>query len=98
MKSRGLYDVTFCPQDCVPHFLSMTFNEEDVPCSPFEINVSKAPSVPAVEEKKQSLIGIVDQVNAINFKAPPMANLISNITGTKSQLKKYFLIEFFRTK
>lgn len=82
MKSRGLYDVTFCPQECVPHFLSMTFNEEEVPCSPFEINVSKAPSVPAVEEKKQSLIGIVDQVNAINFKAPPMANLTSNITGT----------------
>ena len=29
--SRGLYDVTFVPHDPVPHFVNISFNEEDVP-------------------------------------------------------------------
>lgn len=30
-RSRGLYDVTFIPQESVPHFVNITFNDEDVP-------------------------------------------------------------------
>lgn len=30
-RSRGLYDVTFVPQEMVPHFVNITFNDEDVP-------------------------------------------------------------------
>lgn len=30
-RSRGLYDVTFIPQEAVPHFVNITFNDEDVP-------------------------------------------------------------------
>ena len=30
-RSRGLYDVTFVPQETVPHFVNITFNDEDVP-------------------------------------------------------------------
>jgi len=29
--SRGLYDVTFVPHEPVPHFVNISFNEEDVP-------------------------------------------------------------------
>ena len=29
--SRGLYDVTFVPHELVPHFVNISFNEEDVP-------------------------------------------------------------------
>ena len=29
--SRGLYDVTFVPHEAVPHFVNISFNEEDVP-------------------------------------------------------------------
>lgn len=29
--SRGLYDVTFVPHQLAPHFVNITFNEEDVP-------------------------------------------------------------------
>ncbi|GIY41276.1 filamin-A [Caerostris darwini] len=39
MKSRGLYDVTFVPQDKISHYVNITFNEEDVPGSPFKIEV-----------------------------------------------------------
>lgn len=31
MKSRGLYNVTFVPQEKVSHYINITFNEEDVP-------------------------------------------------------------------
>ena len=29
-RSRGLYDVTFVAQEAIPHFVNVTFNEEDV--------------------------------------------------------------------
>lgn len=29
--SRGLYDVTFVPHQLAPHFVNITFNDEDVP-------------------------------------------------------------------
>lgn len=31
MQSRGLYDVTFIPQDKVSHYVNIKFNEENVP-------------------------------------------------------------------
>ena len=38
-RSRGLYDVTFTPLEAIPHFVNITFNEEDVPGSPFKCDV-----------------------------------------------------------
>ncbi|XP_047736004.1 filamin-A [Hyalella azteca] len=38
-KSRGLYDVTFTPHEAIPHFVNITFNEEDVIGSPFKCDV-----------------------------------------------------------
>ena len=38
-KSRGLYDVTFTPHEAIPHFVNITFNEEDVVGSPFKCDV-----------------------------------------------------------
>lgn len=39
MRNRGLYDVTFVPQERVPHYLNIQFNDEDVIGSPFKIEV-----------------------------------------------------------
>ena len=39
MRSRGLYDVTFVPQQQTSHYVNVTFNEEDVPGSPFKVDV-----------------------------------------------------------
>lgn len=39
MRSRGMYDVTFIPNEKVSHYVNITFNEEDVPGSPFKIEV-----------------------------------------------------------
>ena len=38
-RSRGLYDVTFVPQEAVAHFVNITFNDEDVPGSPFRCDI-----------------------------------------------------------
>jgi hypothetical protein len=38
-RSRGLYDVTFVPQEILPHFINITFNEEHINNSPFEVDV-----------------------------------------------------------
>ncbi|KAG8237582.1 hypothetical protein J437_LFUL003306, partial [Ladona fulva] len=38
-SSRGLYDVTFVPHHPVPHFVAVSFNEEDVPGSPFKCEI-----------------------------------------------------------
>jgi filamin len=39
MRSRGLYDVTFVPHQQTAHYVNVTFNEEDVPGSPFKVDV-----------------------------------------------------------
>lgn len=31
IRARGVYNVTFLPTQAVPHFVSITFNDEDVP-------------------------------------------------------------------
>ena len=40
-KSRGLYDVTYTPHEAIPHFVNITFNEEDVVGSPFKCDVKE---------------------------------------------------------
>ncbi|GFQ94830.1 filamin-A [Trichonephila clavata] len=61
MKSRGLYDVTFVPQDKISHYVNITFNEEYVPGSPFKIEVHPTTSgkglVANGEGLKQGLVG-----------------------------------------
>lgn len=39
--ARGLYDVTFVPVSREPHRVSVTFNEQPVPGSPFVCRVSE---------------------------------------------------------
>lgn len=39
MRTRGLYDVTFIPQEKISHYINITFNEEDVPGSPFKLEI-----------------------------------------------------------
>lgn len=39
--ARGLYDVTFVPQSCEPHFVNITFNDLPVDGSPFRCEVQQ---------------------------------------------------------
>eukprot|EP00092_Neocalanus_flemingeri_P041721 GFUD01045442.1.p1 GENE.GFUD01045442.1~~GFUD01045442.1.p1 ORF type:complete len:1832 (+),score=552.65 GFUD01045442.1:1088-6583(+) len=39
-RSRGLYEVTFVPQEPIPHFVNITFNEEGIPHNPFQCMIS----------------------------------------------------------
>lgn len=105
MRSRGLYDVTFCPQECVTHFLSMTFNEEDVPNSPFEIMVSKPPNSLQLDESSKNVpIGIANQLSLVYFKTQStLTNLSAIITGISfirfcSSIFILIMIFHFRSK
>lgn len=42
--SRGLYDVTFVPHSLLPHFVNISFNEQDVPGSPYKCEILEIPS------------------------------------------------------
>ena len=74
MRSRGLYDVTFVPQEKVTHFLNIQFNEEDVPGSPFSIEVKEAnttlPRRPAPNKESKHATGIVSSPNVSSFEWP----------------------------
>jgi len=39
-RSRGLYEVTFVPQEPIPHFVNITFNDEGIPHNPFQCLIS----------------------------------------------------------
>lgn len=39
--ARGLYDVTFVPQTCEPHFVNITFNDVPVEGNPFKIDIQQ---------------------------------------------------------
>jgi filamin len=47
-RSRGLYDVTFVPQEISPHFVNITFNDQDIKESPFECKI--------VEDRKEAAV------------------------------------------
>ena len=38
-RSRGLYDVTFVPQEISPHFVNITFNDQEIKNSPFQCKI-----------------------------------------------------------
>jgi filamin len=41
-RSRGLYEVTFVPQEAIPHFVNITFNDEGIPNNPFQCQIVAA--------------------------------------------------------
>lgn len=82
MRSRGLYDVTFVPQEKVPHFLNIQFNEEDVVGSPFRIEVKGSDGTTAdndtlVKKRQETATrelkmatGVVGSANVSSFEWP----------------------------
>ncbi|CAG2105929.1 unnamed protein product [Medioppia subpectinata] len=77
MKSRGLYNVTFVPQEIVSHYINITFNEEDVPGSPYKIEVlddtndtmlSNTNNKPSEEKSDKRMSGgLVGVLNTLEF-------------------------------
>ncbi|XP_022694817.1 filamin-C-like isoform X2 [Varroa jacobsoni] len=41
IRARGVYNMTFLPTQPVPHFVNITFNDEDVPGNPFRLEVAE---------------------------------------------------------
>ena len=58
-RSRGLYDVTFVPTEATPHFVNITFNEQDIKHSPFEVNVVADAGGARYEKRNQHFSDLV---------------------------------------
>lgn len=97
MKSRGLYNVTFVPQEKLSHYINITFNEEDVPQSPFKIEIkdpmsnSNGPSRNHRQDLPQpgqhaQLGGLIGSLNAVDIAIDASVwNLESRVTGPEPQ-------------
>ncbi|KAE8736626.1 hypothetical protein FOCC_FOCC017919 [Frankliniella occidentalis] len=64
--SRGLYDVTFVPHEPTPHFVNISFNEEDVPGSPFRCEVlelgAKEMRAMQAQRRESRMVGVKESV------------------------------------
>ncbi|XP_046654649.1 filamin-C-like isoform X2 [Daphnia pulicaria] len=81
-RSRGLYDVTFIPQEAVPHFVNITFNDEDVPGSPFKCEISDdgetvGMAIRAPQETKQATAN-GDGLKEVALGAPAFFEIDTN--------------------
>jgi len=66
-RSRGLYDVTFVPQEPTVHFVNITFNDVDIPGSPFEC---------AIED---TYAGITNGLNGMELESLGESSLLPGI-------------------
>lgn len=69
MRSRGLYDVTFIPTQQTQYYVNVTFNECDVPGSPFKVEIQPQ----SAELKKMSQLTISDSADTVDraYMQPP---------------------------
>lgn len=95
--ARGLYDVTFIPQTCEPHYVNITFNDVPVEGNPFRIDVHQntlylqVGSVAAVDNiSEDQIIEIVGP----NGKSVPY-NVTKNIAEFKTDHIGTYVIQFF---
>ena len=60
-RSRGLYEVTFIPQESIPHFVNITFNDEGIPNNPFQcfVSTSQAQEVAQKSPRKSETLASV---------------------------------------
>ncbi|RWS15635.1 Filamin-B-like protein [Dinothrombium tinctorium] len=69
MRSRGLYDVTFVPTENMSHYVNITFNEEDVPGSPFKVDIMDSYISPKyvkeIETRNKVNYGLVGSKNSL---------------------------------
>ncbi|XP_062543155.1 filamin-C isoform X1 [Armigeres subalbatus] len=66
--ARGLYDVTFVPQTCEPHFVNITFNDLPVDGSPFRCEVQQ--NTQNVQVGNNTFIELVSEDQAVEIYDP----------------------------
>ncbi|XP_039301146.1 filamin-A [Nilaparvata lugens] len=83
--SRGLYDVTFVPHQLTPHFVSISFNDEDLPGSPLRCEVMELPGKKSTatargEGLNQVVLGAVAYFE-INPHTPEPGSIDAQVIG-----------------
>lgn len=95
--ARGLYDVTFIPQTCEPHFVNITFNDVPVEGNPFRVDVHQntlylqVGSIAAVDNISYDQI---IEITGPNGKTVPY-NITKNVAEFKTDFIGTYVIQFF---
>ena len=50
-RSRGQYEVTFVPQEAIPHYVNITFNDEGINHNPFQVNISPSAEADSLQTR-----------------------------------------------
>lgn len=96
--ARGLYDVTFIPQTCEPHFVNITFNDVPVEGNPFRIDVHQntlylqVGSVAAVDNITDDQI--IEIIGPNGGKSVPYT-ATKNVAEFKTNSIGTYVIQFF---
>lgn len=95
--ARGLYDVTFIPQTCEPHFVNITFNDVPVEGNPFRIDVHQntlylqVGSIAAVDNINDDQI-----IEIVGPNGKPVSySVTKQIAEFKTNAIGTYLIQFF---
>lgn len=75
-RSRGLYEVTFVPQEAIPHFINITFNDEGIPNNPFQCHVEGV--VPAEVQKSPRKLS---DTRAAEARGDGLKQAVLNVTA-----------------
>lgn len=95
--ARGLYDVTFIPHTCEPHFVNITFNDVAVDGNPFRVDVHQntlylqVGSIAAVDNVSDDQI---IEIIGPNGKSVPY-NVTKNVAEFKTNAIGTYVIQFF---
>lgn len=66
--SRGLYDVTFIPQTCEPHFVNVTFNDVPIQGNPFRCEIQS--TVQYVQAGNMAVVDLIGDDYVLEVTGP----------------------------
>ncbi|XP_058120386.1 filamin-A isoform X1 [Anopheles ziemanni] len=83
--ARGLYDVTFIPQSCEPHFVNITFNDLSVDGSPFRCEVQQ--NTQHVQVGNSTLIELIAEDQTVEIFDPENKLVPFTLTRKAAEFK-----------
>lgn len=87
--ARGLYDVTFIPQNFEPHFVNITFNDEPVHGNPFRVEVQQ--NIQHTQVGGMATIEVNNEDNIIEIIGPDQKPLSYTMTKNIAEFRTHYI-------
>lgn len=95
--ARGLYDVTFIPQTCEPHFVNITFNDIPVEGNPFRVDVHQ--NTLYLQKGSVAAIDSINEDQIIEIVGPDGKSVPYSATNNVGEFKTErigtYVVQFF---